>query len=115
MTSAAIAIGAPWKFPPDTMSPSAAKTIGLSVAALTSISIVAREAANAPRAAPCTCGAQRIEEASCTRAAVTRVVVLPAAAVLGRGVDRPLLHQPQQVVGRRALPRMRAGIVQTRL
>ena len=40
--SAAIATGAPWKLPPVTISPVSAKTIGLSVAALASISSTRR-------------------------------------------------------------------------
>ena len=47
--SAASATGAPWKLPPDTISPSSANTMGLSVAALASVSSVVR--ANAKRLA----------------------------------------------------------------
>ncbi len=56
-----MAIGAPWKLPPDTMSPVSANTIGLSVALLSSTSSVSRTNRNASRTAPWTCAAQRSE------------------------------------------------------
>jgi hypothetical protein len=43
------------------MSPSSEKTIGLSVAALASVSNTSHPKRNASRAAPCTCAAHRIE------------------------------------------------------
>ena len=59
--SAAIATGAPWKLPPETISPAPAKTIGLSVAALASVVNVAATKRSASRAAPWTCAAHRSE------------------------------------------------------
>ena len=59
--SSAIATGCPWKLPPLTMRRSSAKTIGLSVTALISISSTRRVYASASRDAPCTCGMQRTE------------------------------------------------------
>ena len=59
--SAAMATGAPWKLPPETISPSAANTIGLSVAALASMATISRTKRIASRAEPCTCAAQRSE------------------------------------------------------
>ena len=56
-----IATGAPWKFPPDTISSASAKTIGLSVAAFISMVSRCRTHASASRAAPWTCGAHRME------------------------------------------------------
>jgi hypothetical protein len=47
--------------PPETISRVSVKTIGLSVVALASISNVPRANAKASRAAPWTCGVQRIE------------------------------------------------------
>ena len=57
--SAARATGAPWKFPPESSSPVSAKTMGLSVPALISISTDRRAKPSASRTAPCTCGTQR--------------------------------------------------------
>ena len=75
--SAARASGWPWKLPPDTISPDSAKTIGLSVAALASISTTPRANRTASRVAPCTCGAHRIEYASCTRPQCSCDLLIP--------------------------------------
>jgi len=58
-TSAAMATGSPWKLPPESSSPVSANTIGLSVAAFSSISTVRVTKRSASRAAPCTWGMQR--------------------------------------------------------
>jgi len=59
--SAASAIGAPWKLPPESTSSSSGNTSGLSVAAFISIASRASTSASTSRAAPCTCGAQRMQ------------------------------------------------------
>ena len=57
--SAASATGAPWKLPPESISPLSAKTMGLSVAALISMETVRVANASASRTVPCTWGMQR--------------------------------------------------------
>ena len=63
--SSGIASGIPWKFPPETMSPSlfadGANTSGLSVTAPSSREIADSMKVNASSAAPSTCGVQRSE------------------------------------------------------
>ncbi|CAB4574507.1 unannotated protein [freshwater metagenome] len=60
------ATGAPWKLPQLSTRPSG-RIIGLSIAASNSRSAIVRAWATVSSAAPCTCGVQRSEYASCTR------------------------------------------------
>jgi hypothetical protein len=59
--SSAIAGVSPWKFPPDSSSPSSGKTIGLSVTESISVASTPSVKRITSRAAPCTCGMQRRE------------------------------------------------------
>ncbi len=59
--SAAKAIGSPWKLPPEIVTPSRAKTSGLSVAEFISTASFASTSASTSRTAPWTCGMQRTE------------------------------------------------------
>ena len=63
--------GAPWKLPQLSTRPSG-RIIGLSMAASSSRSAIVRAWASVSSAAPCTCGVQRSEYASCTRESPTR-------------------------------------------
>ena len=65
-TSSANASGCPWKLPLETSSSSSTSTSGLSVAAFSSTLTVYSAYSRRSRTAPCTCGAQRSEYASCT-------------------------------------------------
>ena len=69
--SQAIATGAPWKFPHDSTRPSG-RTIGLSIAEASSASATRSAWATVSRAAPLTCGLQRIEYGSWTRGSSVR-------------------------------------------
>ena len=69
--SAANASGSPWKLPDVITSPSAT-TIGLSTTAPSSMSITRLAWASTSRTAPCTCGAQRRQYASCTACRLCR-------------------------------------------
>ena len=102
--SAASATGAPWKLPPDTISPSSAKTIGLSVAALASISTT-----------PARVGDGVARRAVHLRRAAHRVGVLHPAAVGVRVVERAAVDQPAQVGGATPLAAMRPGGVDARV
>ena len=64
--SSTYATGAPWKLPLDSTRPSSVRT-GLSTAEDSSRKAIVRAWSTVSRAAPCTCGAQRSEYASCTR------------------------------------------------
>ncbi len=102
--SAAIAIGAPWKLPPETMSPLSANTIGLSVALLISTS---SGLAHEP---------QRLADGAVhLRRAAQRIGVLHLAAVLVRLVDAAVAHQRFDVGGREPLADERPGRVDARL
>ncbi len=107
-----MATGAPWKLPPETMSPVSAKTIGLSVAALASISTArSREAERfARRAVHLRRTAQRVGVLHLAAVGVRRVdgAVRPAA---GRGWRRT---RPGPACGRAAWIRASKGTVDPR-
>ena len=103
--SAASATGAPWKLPPETMSPSAsAKTIGLSVAAFISIASVRSTKAQ---------GLAR--RAVHLRRAAHAIGVLHAAAVGMRAVDRAVGDQRRQSRRRVPLAVERPAVVDARV
>ena len=94
--------GAPWKLPHDSTRPSG-RTIGLSMADTSStLGDAARRSATVSRAAPCTCGVQRSEYASCTRSSPLAVA----------GDDRRTGEQARRLAALRRLAGLRAQTLQ---